>query len=69
MVLSWSVVAAERAGGFHLLPFQRAIIQDKPTSSSHVQNGKFLITAVCAMLAHKRLPRYAAFAPAGASAI
>ena len=42
MVLSWSVVAAEWAGGLHLLPFQRAIVQDKSTSSRHIpdKNGR-----------------------------
>lgn len=39
VVLSWPVIAAEWAGGFHLLPFQRAVIQDKPTSPCRVQYG------------------------------
>lgn len=67
-MLPRSVIAAERAGGFRLLPFQRAFIQDKSAPPRYVQNGELLITAVRVLLAHNRLMRYAALAPAGVSA-
>ena len=36
MVFPRTMIAAEWAGGLHLLPFQRAIVQDKTTPSTGI---------------------------------